>query len=168
MEVYGNGASAELILNGVLLGRKDVEDYRAVFETEYQPGVLEAVLYAGDGTEIARNVLTSAQGNVKLELKNEQENPGCAEPVYVELHIQDEKGNIECNRDEKITVNVKGGKLLAFGSADPRTEETFDSGNYTTYYGKAQVIVMKDEPGTITIAAESETLGRAEITVDVI
>ena len=48
---------------------------------------------------------------------------------------------VECNADRKLTVSVEGGELLGFGSANPRTEERFDMGVYSTYYGKAQAVV---------------------------
>ncbi len=167
VEIYGAGAEAELILNGKSLGRKDIEDYRAVFETEYHTGVLEAVLYDENGAETGRNMLTSAKEELEIGLREEKDTSFCGEPVYIELCIQDKNKHVECNQDQQVTVTVEGGKLLAFGSAAPRTEDVFDSGRYTTYYGKGQIVVMKEEPGVMKVTAESAELGKTVLEVPV-
>lgn len=57
--------------------------------------------------------------------------------VYVKAVLADDSGNVESNQDSKVQVTVEGGELLGFGSANPRTEDRFDAGEYTTYYGNA-------------------------------
>ena len=69
----------------------------------------------------------------------------------------------ESNADTLLHAKVKGGRLLAFGSADPRTEDSFVTGTYHTYYGKAQAVVLLDEkeiPAELTLEAQ-----RAEHTI---
>lgn len=167
VEVYGDASEAQLFLNGTSLGKSRLEGYRAVFEIPYEPGTLEAVLYGEDGEEIGRNSLTSSEGALTIGLSCEKERVYAKEPIYIELDIRDQHGNVECNRDQQIRVKVKGGRLLAFGSANPRTEERFDSGEYTTYYGKGQIVVMGDKPGEIQIMAKSRELPEAEIRIRV-
>lgn len=167
IEVYGKGEKAELTLNGKSLERKRMKDYKAIFKTKYQPGVLEAILYDEDGTETGRNSLSSAKSELTMALCPENQELFCREPIYVNLNIQDQDGNIECNADQKIKVSVTGGKLLAYGSANPRTEESFVTGEYTTYYGRGQVIVMREDPGKIEIAAQCPKYGRVKQVVDV-
>lgn len=58
-------------------------------------------------------------------------------------------------------MKVKGGELLAFGSANPRTTEHFDTGVYTTYYGRALAIVRADQPGTVTLTVSGKGLKKA-------
>ena len=58
--------------------------------------------------------------------------------------------------DEKLKIEVKGGELLAFGSANPRTEECFDDGEYSTYYGRALAVVRAGEEGMIEIIVTGE------------
>ena len=43
------------------------------------------------------------------------------------------------------------GELLAFGSARPRTEERFDAGSHTTYFGYAQAVVRLGASGSATL-----------------
>jgi beta-galactosidase len=63
------------------------------------------------------------------------------ELAYVNIDLVGENGVVESNDDRKLTLIVEGGKLLGFGSANPCTEERFDSGSYTTFYGKALAVV---------------------------
>ena len=66
-----------------------------------------------------------------------------------------ENGEIECNRDTRLTVTVEGGELLAFGSANPRTEESFLTGTYTTWYGRSQAVVLrKDKQLSISVSGD--------------
>ena len=63
---------------------------------------------------------------------------------------------LERNADCKLTAAVENGELLAFGSANPRTEERYDSGNFTTYYGCAMAIVRAGQAGTVTLSVKNE------------
>ena len=65
--------------------------------------------------------------------------------------MRDVKGMIESNADRKLSVAVEGGELLGFGSANPRTEERFDSGSYTTCYGRAMAVIRAGEAGIVTV-----------------
>ena len=58
---------------------------------------------------------------------------------------------MESNADRTLSVSVEGGELLGFGSANPRTEERFDRGKYTTYYGKALAVVRRDAGHSLRI-----------------
>lgn len=50
-----------------------------------------------------------------------------------------------------LSVRVTGGELLAFGNANPRTEERFHEGEYTTYYGRALAVVRCGGQGKLEI-----------------
>lgn len=54
------------------------------------------------------------------------------------------------------TVTVEGGELLAFGSANPRIGECYDSGSFTTYYGRAQAVVRAKEYTTVTVTVSGD------------
>ncbi len=75
------------------------------------------------------------------------------EILYVPIHIQDQRGIAEPNADQKVTVRVQGGELLVFGSASPRTEETYDTGCFTTYYGRAMMVIRAEAGKQIVISA---------------
>lgn len=149
VEVYSSAAEVELVLNGRKLGRKKTKLCKAEFKTKYVSGSLEAVGYDSSGREIGRTKLASAKGTLKITAK--EENYG--DIRYINIMITDENGIVESNADTKLRVEVENGQLLGLGSANPRTEEDFLSGEYTTYYGKA-LAVIKGENATLTIRAE--------------
>ena len=152
VEVYTDGARVELYLNGKLVGRAKVRDCRAKFKVRYIPGKLEAVCFDLGGREIERCGLSSAK-EAAVTIKPEKKIIKSGEIVYIPVLIADKDGTVESNADEKVSVSVEGGELLGFGSANPRTEERFDSGEYTTYYGRALAVVRAGECGTMTVAA---------------
>ena len=72
------------------------------------------------------------------------------------------------NADETLKVEVEGGELLGFGSAEPRSEESFVSGIHTTFYGQALAAVRAGEAGLmrVTVTSESGMKEGAEIYVN--
>ncbi len=137
VEIYSSAPVVELLLNGKSLGKKKPKLCKATYKTKYAAGKLEAAAYGADGRELGRTVLSSAQKKLHLEASVEQ----YGELRYIAVSIADENGTVECNADERLTVTVENGELLGFGSANPRTEETYTSGSFTTYYGRALAIV---------------------------
>lgn len=75
--------------------------------------------------------------------------------VYVKAVLADDSGNVESNQDSKVQVTVEGGELLGFGSANPRTEDRFDAGEYTTYYGNALAVIRVTDARAVTIKAKT-------------
>lgn len=110
-----------------------------------------AVAFDSNGTEISRNELFSATGKVKIQVKPQEETVKAGEIVYVDVTLIGENQVVECNADSKLTVAVEGGELLAFGSANPRTEEQYTTGSFTTYYGRAQAVVRTKEAGEVKV-----------------
>ena len=53
---------------------------------------------------------------------------------------------------------------MAFGSANPRTQEDFLSGKYTTYYGRS-LAVIKCGGDTVTIKVKGEGLETASLQI---
>lgn len=156
VEVYSDATSIELFVNGKSLGKKKVKGCKTTFKTEYNPGKIEAVAYDAVDKEVSRNLLTSASSNTSIVIKPEKEVVKANEIVYINVHIADGNGVIESNNDQKLTIEVKNGELLGFGSANPRTEERFDEGTYTTYYGNALAIIKANGSGELTVKVSSK------------
>lgn len=154
VEVYASADSAELRINGVIKEKKKIEAYKAVFETVYEPGSVEVVVYDVDGNEAGRTRLDSAGGEITVRIKPETEivSGGL---TYINIDMCGENGIVECNADEPLEVTVEGGTLLAFGSANPRNEESYLAGRHTTYYGRAQAIVRTGDAEELKITVES-------------
>ena len=166
IEVYINSPMVELFLNGKSLGKKKVKGCKAVFKTKYQPGELKAVAYDSAGRPVGTGSLNSAIGETAIVVAPEKETVKSGEIVYVDVSMMGENGVVESNADRKLTVNVTGGKLLAFGSANPRTEERFDSGSYTTYYGKALAVILTEDSEITVEVTDGVKTTAASITVE--
>ena len=150
VEIYSRSPEVELFVNGRSLGRKKTENCKAVFSVRYEPGELRAAAYDSAGRKEAESCLTSARGETSIRIRPQRETAGerpaaSGEILYLDISLVGENGEIECNRDALLTVTVDGGELLAYGSADPKTEEDFLSGSHTTYYGRSQAVVRVTE-----------------------
>jgi len=157
IEVYAQAASVELLLNGKSLGRKKLKEYKAMFKAAYSPGKLAAVAYDANGREISRSELRSADGKLHIQAEPEEKAVRAGEIVYIPIALAGENGVIESNNDRKLTVTVKGGELLAFGSANPCTRERYDTGCFTTYQGRALAIIRVEQDTCVTVTDGSET-----------
>lgn len=156
IEVYSDAATVELLLNGKSLGKKKLKEMKAIFKTKYAPGTLTAVAYDVMGREVSRRSLESASGQAKVVIAPEKETAKPGEILYIPIAIMDEKGIVESNADKTLTVTVQGGELLAFGSANPCTEEQYHTGTFTTYHGRALAIVRAGEDGAVTVICGAE------------
>ena len=151
IEIYSAADSVEVFINDRSLGRKKLEEYKAVFSAKYERGCLKAVAYDAAGNAVGENSLESADDNTGICITCEEKLTD-SDIVYFDIDLAGANGVIEMNADTKLTVSVEGGRLLAFGSADPKTEERYLDGEYTTYYGRAQAIVKKTSAaGRITV-----------------
>lgn len=178
VEIYSAAQEVELFVNEKSLGRKILEDFQASYQVAYESGVIRAVAYDVYGNAVGESHLMSATGQTGLAITQEkdflptEEDRGLASCederiVYLDLALVGENGEIECNDDRLLEVSVEGGRLLAFGSADPKTEDEYLSGKYHSYFGQAQAIIalpseLKEMP-TITIAGEGMEMITKEI-----
>lgn len=149
VEVYFDCARVDLLLNGKPVGNARVKDCRAVIRTKYASGRLEAICYNRRGNEVGRCSLETA-GAAGLHIKPEKEWAQPGEVVYIPVEVGDGR-IVESNADKALTCTVAGGELLAFGSANPRTEERFHTGSTTTYYGWAMAVVKAPESGSLVL-----------------
>ncbi len=150
VEVYSGAASVELLLNGKSFGRKETIGHKAVFEAVYEPGELRAIAYDADGQAQGQSALRSATGSPRLVITPEPSNDG--KLIWLDISLRGDNGEIICSQEAKLTITVTNGELLGFGSANPRTEEDFLSGTYTTWYGRAQAVIQKAADHAIVCA----------------
>ena len=166
VEVYSDQAQVELLINGKPVGRQKIKECKALFKVKYAPGTVTAVAYDASGRETGRSELISADAPLKIAVRPEKCHAKPGEIVYVPVNIEGANGVVESNADRKLTITVEGGELLAFGSANPCTEEQYHTGSFTTYYGRALAVVRAGEAGTVSIkASDGSMTGTAEIAV---
>lgn len=153
IDVFAEADEIELRLNEKVIGKKHVINHAAYFETIYEPGKLEAVAYK-DGKEAGRSFLKSAEGTLQIKIEAEGK-VTAGEIAFIHIDICGENGVVEANADAKLSVDVRGGRLLAFGSANPRTEESYLANTFTTYYGHSMAIVQVEDAGQLTVCVKS-------------
>lgn len=78
--------------------------------------------------------------------------------AYIRIEIVDENGVVVPDAAIKLHADVKGaGKLAAFGSANPITDENYTAGDFTSYRGVATAIVQSGyEAGLCTLTVSGE------------
>lgn len=166
VEVYSDAAEIELLLNGISLGKAPVNpEFRADFTVPYAPGTLTAIAYGNAGNKVSESSLHSATGKNSIRITPE----GSAimgQPLYVNIDIAGENGVVERNLDKALTLTVTGGELLGFGSANPKTEERFETGTYTTYYGRSQAVVLP-QSRELCLTVTAEGMAPAALTIPV-
>lgn len=166
VEVYSDQAQVELLINGKSVGRQKIKECKAFFKVKYAPGTVTAVAYDASGREVGRSELVSADAPLKIAVRPEKTEVGPGEIVYVPVNVEGANDVVESNADRKLTVTVEGGELLAFGSANPRTEEQYHTGSFTTYYGRSLAVVRAGKAGTVLLTAtDGNMTGMAEIMV---
>ena len=175
VEVYAKGDEAELIVNGESLGRKPIPQstagddvaYRTVFETTYNPGKVETIVYAG-GKETGRYEVASAGDVAKIEAAPDRNviRADDTDIAFVEIALKDENGLLNANADRKISVAVEGPAVLqGLGSGNPCCEENFFDSSYTTFFGHALAAVRPTGAGEIKVTVSCEGLADAVVVV---
>jgi beta-galactosidase len=173
LEVYSAADEVELLLNGNSLGRAAAgkkAEYKAVFDTVYRPGVLEAAAYSG-GRETGRTRIVSAAPASGLRLD-------CGRPVitadtgdlaYITISVVDSAGVLNTYDEKMVSLSVRGaGCLQGFGSADPESVEDYFSPARTTFYGRALAVIRSGgRAGEILVTAEAAGCPAQTITIKV-
>ncbi len=169
VEVYARAEEAELLVNGVSLGRQPIPQEtdgvefacRTVFDTVYQPGLVETVVYAG-GVEIGRYAVETADEAVELDVKADPQRDLC----FVEVALRDARGRLNPGAVRSVSVSVEGpGLLQGLGSGNCCTEENFFDSSYRTHFGHALAAIRPIEAGEITVTVEAEGCKSVTVTV---
>ena len=156
VEVYSTADSIELFINGNSIGRKKVKDYKVIFKTKYQSGKITAIGYDVAGNQVADSSLESAIGCISVKTVWESERLAIGDIAYIDVSLVGENGVVECNNDKLLKCQVKKDcELLGFGSANPCTTESYVSGEFTTYHGKALAVVRVTGDNPIIIISEN-------------
>ncbi len=168
--VYSNADRIGLFLNGKSLGKKKINECKAIFKKViYVPGKLTAVAYDRNGKEISRSMLKTAEGKTVIKLKPERKElqANGQDLCYLHIDLCGENGVTKSSVDQKVTVAVEGnGTLQALGSARPHMTENFYSDTHTTYYGKALAVIRVGyEPGEIKVHVSGDGMETKEISI---
>lgn len=156
VEVFTSAKKACLYLNNELLGEQEVKDHVATFDVKYLPGTLRAVTTDANGQE-HEATLSSAMGKLDITITPERATYAPGELMFIDIDLTC-GGIIVPNRDHQLAVEVFGGELLGYGSAVPITEEHFQTGRYTTWYGRSLAVIRAGQGGAVSITVKGNGL----------
>lgn len=171
LEVYSPGDTVELFVNGKSLGTAKTDRFTAVFDTVYQPGVLEAVSYR-QGAEVSRDKVETAGQPVRLVLRPEkvQARADGQSLLFVLVEFQDSQGRRVPGVQRELSAQAEGeARLLSFASANPITDENYESGRITSYDGQAMAILRSGhQAGTAKLTVSCQGLEPVEQTFQLV
>lgn len=157
VEVYGRGHHVKLFLNDKKIGeKKNRHNCYLSFKVKYYPGLLKAISYTKDGQVIGTTQIQTAKPITILRAIPEVAEVSQNELLYVRYQYSDDEGIIQPLARGKITLDIEGGELLAFGHACPFNDEGYHQTYSDTYYGEALAIIRPLDKEHILISATSE------------
>lgn len=168
IEVYARGATVELKLNGVSLGKKPVhKTCRTLFKTQWYPGQLTACAYDANGALLGECTLDSAGDDTELRLIPEKEFAAPGELCFVRLRFTDGDGVWKPLERHQLTANAENGELVGLGCANSYIAGNYNGETTDTYYGEALAIVRAGESGVVglNVSTEDGMMTRVEIPI---
>lgn len=151
VEVYSDADEVELFVNGKSVGKSAPEGCIAKFETEYVPGTVTAKSYIGGNESGSHELKTAGEAAPVVRVTWEGD-----QLVYADVQLEDADGNIATDRDIMLAAEISGAKLLGFGSGNPKPLNNYNEGRTMTFNGRAQLILLKDGDGEISINVAEE------------
>ena len=174
--VYSNAEEVEVFVNGRSLGRKPVCMEKPMpnsvsFDTEYEPGKVEAVSYT-DGKEVSRDQLITTGEVAEIRLIPEKEimRADGHDVIYVMIEAVDSEGNPVCDAEVPLKAEVTGNASLAgFGSGNPVTEDDYTDGETVSFRGRATAILRSGyEAGSACLTILSAGFKTASVDISVV
>lgn len=163
VEVYTDADEVELFINSSSLGKKKVgqdgKECYCKWETVYLPGKVEAVSYMNGQVVGRESLATPKHAAIRAKTDRTVLKAGSCDLAYIEIELRDEDDILQMKEDQKLFISVNGPvKLLAFGSGNPCTEETYNQIEHTTYQGRLLAIIQAAaEEGDAVVVISSET-----------
>ncbi|WP_158214193.1 Ig-like domain-containing protein [Bifidobacterium vansinderenii] len=193
---YSNAAKVELFLNGRSLGVREFTPHQTGFHidtahpdkpfeyrfakddprdsiylhwnVDFEPGVVEAVAYAADGREVARDVVTTAGSPAAIRLTADRHvlSDDDRDLSFITADVIDSADVICPDADNQIVFTVENGTILGTDNGYQASTEAFQLPVRKAYHGKALVIVAPDGSGKpIHVHAKAAGLETGETTV---
>jgi beta-galactosidase len=175
-EVYSRHESVKLFLNDRLIGEKPTTrdgKFEAVFEVPYEPGTLRAV-GIDSGRETETRVLETAgpAAGVRLRPDWNDEKLRVTDPTFAIAEIVDAAGRWVPTSSVEINFSASdGAKVIAVGTGDMTTSESYVATSRRAWHGRALVIVRPapaaDGKRTLIITATVPDLNGASDSLSV-
>ena len=172
---YSNAPSVELFLNGTSLGAKEIDHQHSTklfahWTIPYQKGELVLRAYDETGKEIATDSVRSFDDPSTIRLASDKSSvlANGEDLAFVEISLMDYNVTFVANARNRVTVSVSGpGRLMGLDNGDSTDYEEYKGTSRKLFSGKLLAIIAPtDEPGTITVTAESVGLPSESIAIE--
>ena len=167
VEVYANGHSVRLTLNGKEIGVKKINNFKTIFKLPYYKGELKAEALDERGRVLSTHSLFSGDDKMIISAIPERRELSVGELCYIPIEFVDGKGLLRPDLEQRVDVSVEGGKLLGIGSALYKTDDAFNNSFYNSYRGRCLAVVQATEKGNINISINSAGVTPAYINLEV-
>ena len=90
--------------------------------------------------------------------------------MYITATVVDKKGERNPNLNPKLKFSISGpGKIIAVDNGSTTSHEPYQTGQRTTYQGKAVALVQATaNSGKITVTVSAEGLEGSSVTIDAV
>ena len=171
VDVYSRCEKVTLQLNGEKIGTKETNKknkFTASFKVPYQEGTLKASAYNGKEL-IDTFTIQTVKEPVKLKLTADRTNikANNQDLSYITVELADEKDLCSPFAQRLVEFDISGpGEIIAAGSSNPKSVESFQLKKRTTFQGRCIAIVKSTkDKGTITVSAKSKDLPDNQISI---
>ena len=156
-EVYTSADKVEWLVNDRFVGESSPEKGIAFIETVYERGSITAVAYK-NGEVVSKASLSTASKGAGIVAKPEKDTiiADRRDLCFIPITITDKDGNQIFDTDYELTCRVYKGKLLAFFSGNPKSEDDVSSNKCHTFEGHALAIVSADTPDDVFVTFYGE------------
>ena len=172
VDVYSSCDQVQLLLNNEDLGTKKTgmkEEFRASWRVPYHPGELKAIGITGEDSTAVSSLNTVGEA-VKINLTSDREAILCdgQDLSYITVELLDSAGFRHPFANNEIQFELSGpGDIVAAGSANPMSTESFQQNKRTAFLGRCQVIIKShNSGGRIRLRATGENLEAATIIIN--
>lgn len=172
VEVYCAYEEVELLLNDSSLGRKPCSrenEWIARWKVPYVPGELKAIAYSqGEQVDSWKLVTASTPAQLKLAADRSAIDADGQDLSFIQVELLDTEGWRCTDAENLVEFEISGpGTLVAVGSSNPMSTESFQQPRRKTYQGRCLVIIRSTkEEGDIRLNASVAGVPSVSIVIE--
>jgi len=172
VEVYSSCEEVELFLNGKSLGKKETNrntKFTATWQVPYEAGILKVVGYI-DSKQVASSEIKTANAvsQIKLSADRTEIKANGQDLSYITVELLDANGICNPKAENLIHFDIEGeGTIVAVGSSNPMSTESFQQHQRKAWKGKCLVIVKSTQKaGKIILKASADGLKSSQVVIE--
>lgn len=169
--VYTNCESAELFLNGVSLGEKEISDEKQlVWDVPYSKGTLTVIGKNGSKKVCEKSRITAeVPHSINMVADKTSILSNDTDVVHLEVNIEDAVGNIVPFANNLVDFEIKGpARLLGVENGDILDLDSNKVNHRKAFKGKCLLLIQATKnKGIIEVTAKSNELQSAVVSIEV-